>query len=273
MSEWQPPIPGPVPAEPHEPPPWYRQRGPLTAAIVAAVAVLFFAVALVVWLASGDDDTITSGDTSTTSSLDTTTIPPTTAVPTTEVATTTTVPETTTTETSTTVPETTTTESTTTVPETTTTEPTTTTIPDVTTVPDDPGATVWDVIVGNEALSAMADVLRDAGLVDVMEGDEPFTLLAPDDAAWDAYAETPEGAAVLADPERLTRLVLRHLVFPEILTADEIFTRTELLVATGEFLPVDATARTVDGVELIVPDVTASNGTVQVMRAVMAPVG
>jgi len=58
-------------------------------------------------------------------------------------------------------------------------------------------------------------------------------------------------------------------VIPEALTEDGIFAVSELTTVTGETLPVDRTARTVDGAQLLVTDVEGANGFIQVVDRVL----
>jgi len=273
---------GPMYVGPEYPPePWYRQRGPLVAALVVGAAVAFFLIALLVWWLSSDDGSIATDDATTTSVTTTTTIaevpvaptlPPITAPPVTEPP----VTEPPVTEPPVTEPP---------VTEPPVTEPpvteppvtqppaptTTTTSLPVVTVPPAGDPTVWDIVEGNPDLTRMAELLVAAELDDVLRGDDPFTLFAVADDAWEVFEATPEGAAVVGDPITAVTLLLRHLVFPERYTADQLLALDEVLVATGEFLPIDATARTVDGAELLVTDVAGTNGVLHVVERVLQP--
>ena len=275
-----------------EPEPWWRQRGPLAALIAGIAALLVGLIALVVWTGGDDgddsDDTLPAFPTSstlapattavTTTAPDTTTV--TTAPPTTTTTTTTTtVPPTTTT--TTTAPPTTTT-TTTTLPPTTT---TTTTIPEVT-VPPQPAATTWDVIVNSPDLSEMRSAVETAGLVDLIDGDQPITVLAPSNAAFQAMRATESGADLLDDPERLAALLRRHIVV-EPVSAGEFPGRGELqtaadaadceLLGAAEGCDVlttggdDESPPTVEGASFVVTDIEAANGLLDVIDRVLVP--
>lgn len=88
-----------------------------------------------------------------------------------------------------------------------------------------------------------------------------MTILAPTNQAWQDLRANPGGPELLADPVRLRALLLRHaLVDP--LTADEIFLRTEVETVSGELLPVDGTARTIEGASIVDADHANDNGAV-----------
>jgi uncharacterized surface protein with fasciclin (FAS1) repeats len=274
-----------------EPEPWWRQRGPLAALIAGIAALVVGLIALFVWTGDdGDgesDDTLPPLPTSSTLAPATSSAPTTTPDTTTTTSTTTstTVPPTTTT-TTTTVPPTTTT---TTAPPTTTTTTlpptTTTTIPEVT-VPPQPAATTWDVIVNSPDLSEMRNAVETAGLVDLFDGDQPITVLAPSNAAFQAMRATESGADLLEDPERLAALLRRHVVV-EPVSAGEFPGRGQLqtaadaddcaLLGAPEDCGVlttggdDESPPTVEGASFLVTDVEAANGLLDVIDRVLVP--
>ncbi|MEO6651121.1 MAG: fasciclin domain-containing protein [Ilumatobacteraceae bacterium] len=260
-------------------PPWYENRGAVAAIIAVGLLGLFLLIGwLVFW--SGDDDEQDLVVNSTTTALliegttastvdTTTTIPVATIVQGTTASTIeVTVPETTAPTTTaaptTTVAPTTTTVATTVPP---TTQPPATTVP-VVSVPASPSATVFDIIAASPDLSRLNTLISDAGLQQELSGAGPITLFAPSNPAIDTLEASPGGAELLADPQRLRALLLGHVI-PQALTADEIFAVNELTTASGETLPVDRAARTVDGAELLVLDVEGANGFIQVVDRVL----
>ena len=103
-----------------------------------------------------------------------------------------------------------------------------------------------------------------AGLTGLLEGQGPYTLLAPTDAA---FKILPEGALqeVLADKERLTALLKQHVV-PGRVSAADILQKRELKTASGDQLP------TVD-ISVIRADIPARNGIIHVIDKVIMPSG
>jgi uncharacterized surface protein with fasciclin (FAS1) repeats len=270
-----------------EPEPWWRQRGPLAALIAGIAALVVGVIALLVW--TGDDDGGDSDDTLPALPTSSTVAPATTGAATTAPDTTTTTAPPTTTTTTTTLPPTTTT---TTAPPTTTTTTTTlppttttTTIP-VVTVPPQPAATTWDVIVNSPDLSEMRDAVETAGLVDLLNGDQPITVLAPSNAAFQTMRSTESGADLLEDPERLAALLRRHVIV-EPVSAGEFPGRGQLqtaadaddcaLLGAPEDCGVlttggdDESPPTVEGASFLVTDVEAANGLLDVIDRVLVP--
>ena len=123
-----------------------------------------------------------------------------------------------------------------------------------------------------EFLSILVEAVREAGLVETLEGPGPWTLFAPRDAA---FAALPEGAleALLADPERLRAVLEGHLLTDRA-SSDDLVDRTSVAPAQGGEL---ALATTVDGslrvgeARVLQPDIRASNGVVHVIDTVLLP--
>lgn len=71
--------------------------------------------------------------------------------------------------------------------------------------------TVVDVVTANEDLSALAQALKTAGLVETLTGDGPFTVFAPTN---EAFAALPEGELerLLASPDELAKILNYHVV-------------------------------------------------------------
>jgi uncharacterized surface protein with fasciclin (FAS1) repeats len=112
--------------------------------------------------------------------------------------------------------------------------------------------------------STLLAAIDAAGLAGLLEGDGPFTLFAPTDAA---FKKLPEGALeeLLADKAKLTALLKYHLV-PKRVTAVEILSSRTLETATGQELP------TVD-LSVIRADIAARNGVVDIVDTVLLPTG
>lgn len=105
-------------------------------------------------------------------------------------------------------------------------------------------------------------VIEAAGLIGLLEGQGPYTLFAPTDAA---FAALPQGElqVLLADKEKLRRLVKYHVV-PKPVSAAEVLSSSSLDTAAGEPL---ATA----DLEVSRADIRAGNGVIHVVDAVLMP--
>ena len=126
------------------------------------------------------------------------------------------------------------------------------------------GPSVVAVLKRSGEFSTLLAAIDAAGLAGLLEGDGPFTLFAPTDAA---FKKLPEGALeeLLADKAKLTALLKYHLV-PKRVTAVEILSSRTLETATGQELP------TVD-LSVIRADIAARNGVVDIVDTVLLPTG
>lgn len=266
---------------PTPPPPWYKDNPGAVAVIVIGLVGIGLLIAWLLWWGDDDDDNALIIDSSTTTEViddivlgTVDTEPVDTTVPeSTTVATITTTPPVSAGEpVSTTAPApattTATTTATTVAPTTTAASATTTTTPNVTS-PSNPDATVMDVLNGTPDLSRLRDAVVQAGLDEQLATLEAVTLFAPSNPAIEAFAATPEGAAILADPAQLEQLLLRHVAL-EALDGNAVLASDQIETATGEMLPVDGAAQTVAGGKLLVTDVAAANGFVHVVDRVLA---
>ena len=161
---------------------------------------------------------------------------------------------------------------TTTTPATTT--PTTTAAPATTvpgpvvTSPAAADATLLDVVRDTPDLSRVRELVDMSGFAPELDAARALTFLAPSYAAVQAWSSTPEGQAVLADPDAVYDLLLRHLV-PAEMDEATIFTRTSLDTVSGDRLIVRQQSHTIDGADLLVADVNAANGYLHVVSDVL----
>jgi Fasciclin domain len=73
------------------------------------------------------------------------------------------------------------------------------------------GQTIADIAVGNPDFSTLVAALKAAGLVETLQGAGPFTVFAPNNAA---FAKIPAATlnGLLADVPALKAVLLRHVV-------------------------------------------------------------
>ena len=134
-----------------------------------------------------------------------------------------------------------------------------------------PSATIVDVAASSDSFDTLVQAVQTAGLAEVLAGDGPFTVFAPTD---DAFTALPSGAVeALLQPENrnlLVDILTYHVVSGEVpaaaVTSGAVPTLSEdaLSVTMGETI-------TVDSATVIQPDVTASNGIIHVIDAVLVP--
>ena len=139
-----------------------------------------------------------------------------------------------------------------------------------------PGAdettTVFDIIEGSADHTTLTSVLELSGLDDALSDPEgTFTVFAPTDDAFDAVDSTAL-AEIVGDPDLLEAVLLYHVLGIEALSAD-LADGMEVTTLQGQDVTVTINA---DGVfindaQVTVADLTADNGVVHVIDAVLVP--
>lgn len=129
--------------------------------------------------------------------------------------------------------------------------------------------------MSNPDFSTLVAALKAAELVEALQGAGPFTVFAPNNAA---FAALPAGALDdLLKPENKEKLqtVLKyHVVAGKVASADIAEGETEVdTMVEGKKLKVSKTADgvTVNGAKVSAVDVPASNGVIHVIDAVAMP--
>jgi len=159
--------------------------------------------------------------------------------------------------------------------------------PGVVTVPTTPPTTAApSTTVAGEDLVATAAAAGDfttltaaleaAGLVETLQGEGPFTVFAPTDAAFDAALEELGLTAeeLLADTETLTSILTYHVVEGEYLAADVAGLdgqEVETVNGAPVTITVDGETVLVNDATVTSADVTASNGVIHVIDQVLLP--
>lgn len=131
--------------------------------------------------------------------------------------------------------------------------------------------TIVDIAAGDERFSTLVEAVVAAGLADTLAGDGPFTVFAPVN---DAFAALPEGTVegLLADPDALAQVLTYHVV-PGTWTSDMLPQAVSIMATVqGSTVEIDATdGVTVDGANVIIADIQASNGVIHVIDGVILP--
>ena len=111
--------------------------------------------------------------------------------------------------------------------------------------------------------------LQTAGLVETLKGKGPFTVFAPNDAA---FAKVPKDQldALLADKAKLTKVLTYHVVGGKVMAAD--VKAGPVKTVEGSNLTISTTGGVmVDKAKVIATDIAASNGVIHVIDSVVMP--
>ena len=129
--------------------------------------------------------------------------------------------------------------------------------------------TIVDIAVEDGRFTTLVTALTEAELVETLQGDGPFTVFAPTD---DAFAALPEGTieALLADIPALTDILLYHVVAGKVMAADVVDLDAATTVQGQDVaISTDMVKVMVNGAEIIITDIEASNGVIHVIDSVL----
>ena len=134
---------------------------------------------------------------------------------------------------------------------------------------DDPAATAAS---NNPVLSTLVAAVTQAGLVDTLNSEGPFTIFAPTN---DAFAAIPPADmdAVMADTDLLTSILTYHVVAGEQLSSADLIAAGTVDTVNGATLTItdDNGTLTVNGVPSVCMDVPTANATVHIIGSVLMP--
>ena len=135
------------------------------------------------------------------------------------------------------------------------------------------GRSIVAVATQNGSFNTLVTALKAANLVSALEGAGPFTVFAPTDAA---FAALPPGTldALLKDPAKLASVLTYHVVSGKVMAADVIQgngARPATLNGATLDIQVRAGRVYVNGAVVTTADVSASNGVIHVIDAVVLP--
>ncbi len=129
---------------------------------------------------------------------------------------------------------------------------------------------IVDTALAAGSFNTLATALTEAGLVDTLKGDGPFTVFAPTD---EAFKKIPAEQldAILADKQLLTDILTYHVVSGKVMAKDVVNVDSATSLQGG-----DLAVSTDDGVKInnanvIKTDIVTSNGVIHVIDTVLVP--
>jgi uncharacterized surface protein with fasciclin (FAS1) repeats len=138
---------------------------------------------------------------------------------------------------------------------------------------DDAAPDVVEIAAGNEDFSTLVAALKAAGLVETLQGEGPFTVFAPTNAAFAALPDgTVEGLLEPANKAQLTAVLTYHVVPGAVYAGDVVELSSATTVQGGDVSITTEDGRVmIDGAEVIKTDIEAENGVIHVIDAVLLP--
>jgi len=119
--------------------------------------------------------------------------------------------------------------------------------------------------------NTLVTAVQEAGLVETLSGEGPFTVFAPTD---EAFAKIPEADlnALLADKDALTDVLTYHVVAGKVMAADVVnLSEAETVQGSTVDITVDGNSVMIDGANVIKTDIETANGVIHVIDSVITP--
>jgi uncharacterized surface protein with fasciclin (FAS1) repeats len=132
--------------------------------------------------------------------------------------------------------------------------------------------TIVDVATENGSFKTLTAALQAADLVEILQGDGPFTVFAPTDAA---FAKLPKGTVeMLLKPENkaeLVRILTYHVVSGKVLSSSLKSGKVETIEGSPINVVVGKKDVMLNKSKVTGVDVAASNGVIHVIDTVLLP--
>lgn len=129
---------------------------------------------------------------------------------------------------------------------------------------------IVDTAVAAGSFNTLATALTEAGLIDTLKGDGPFTVFAPTD---EAFAKLPKDQldAILADKELLTSILTYHVVSGKVLAADVVTLESATTLQGSDVMISTEDGVSINNAKVIKTDIKTSNGVIHVIDTVLVP--
>jgi transforming growth factor-beta-induced protein len=153
-------------------------------------------------------------------------------------------------------------------------EPEPTPMPEPTAVPtEEPemAKSIVDIAAEDGRFSTLVAAVEAAGLAETLSGEGSFTVFAPTD---EAFAALPEGTVegLLADIPALTDILLYHVLEGAVMAAEVVdLNSAKTLQGQSVDISTEDGKVMIDGAEVLITDIEASNGVIHVIDSVILP--
>lgn len=128
--------------------------------------------------------------------------------------------------------------------------------------------------VAADDFNTLVAAVQAAGLVETLQGEGPFTVFAPTDAAFAALpAGTVDDLLKPENKDQLVSVLTYHVVPGKVMSSDLAGKALDAETVQGTTVAIDATGGgvKVDGANVVTADIDASNGIIHVIDAVILP--
>ena len=129
---------------------------------------------------------------------------------------------------------------------------------------------IVDTAVAAGNFNTLVEAIKAAGLVDTLKGPGPFTVFAPDDAA---FAKIPKVKldALLKDKAELAKILTYHVVSGKVMAADVKSGKVKTVQGESLDIKVHNGKVKVNNANVIKADIVTDNGVIHVIDTVLMP--
>ncbi|MDZ7672811.1 MAG: fasciclin domain-containing protein [Halanaerobiales bacterium] len=132
---------------------------------------------------------------------------------------------------------------------------------------------IVDTAIEADGFNTLVTAVQEAGLVEALKAEGPYTVFAPTD---EAFANLPEGTLdnLLANPDQLKNVLLFHVIEGKVM-AEDVLGMDGAMVETllGETVKISIKDGMVyiNDAQVITTDIETSNGVIHVINKVLVP--
>ncbi len=132
---------------------------------------------------------------------------------------------------------------------------------------------IVDTAVEAGQFTTLATALTEAGLVETLKGEGPFTVFAPTDAAFEKLPDgTVETLLMPENKDKLTAILTYHVVPGKVKAADVVnLESAETVNGKSISIAVENGAVMINDATVTTADVKASNGVIHIIDSVLLP--
>ncbi len=135
-------------------------------------------------------------------------------------------------------------------------------------------ADIVETAIAADDFNTLVAAVQAAGLVETLQGEGPFTVFAPTDAAFAALpAGTVESLLQPENKDQLVAILTYHVLSGAVMSADIAGKTLEPATVNGATVTVDGTGEgvTVNGATVTAADIETENGVIHVIDQVILP--
>ena len=129
---------------------------------------------------------------------------------------------------------------------------------------------IVETAIESGQFNTLVAAVKAAGLVETLSGKGPFTVFAPNDAA---FAKIPKATldGLLKDKAKLTAVLTYHVVSGKVMAKDVMKMKSAKTLQGGSLTIDTSDGVKVDGAKVIQADIEVSNGVCHVIDTVLMP--